>query len=107
MRDDDNFHGLDKDSSFIDCLYFSFTTSSTVGYGDIAPMTELGQFIASILMILGYGIIAVPTGIISAEMVQRRKEVDVNTKVCSECLNDKHKDNATFCGRCGSSLVDE
>ena len=88
-------------------IYWCIVTITTVGYGDIAPITELGKFIASILMILGYGIIAVPTGIISAEMVQRRKEVDVNTKVCSECLNNKHKDNATFCHQCGSSLVDE
>ena len=85
-------------------IYWCIVTITTVGYGDIAPITELGQFIASILMILGYGIIAVPTGIISAEMVQRRKEVDVNTKVCAECMNNKHKDNAIFCGQCGSSL---
>ena len=88
-------------------IYWCIVTITTVGYGDIAPITELGQFIASLLMILGYGIIAVPTGIISAEMVQRRKEVDVNTKVCSECLNNRHKDNATFCHQCGSTLADE
>ena len=51
--------------------------------------------------------VAGPTGIISAEMVQRRKEVDVNTKVCAECMNDKHKDNAIFCGQCGSSLNED
>jgi|TARA_B100000745_G_scaffold296878_1_gene242938 voltage-gated potassium channel len=88
-------------------IYWCIVTITTVGYGDIAPITELGQFIASLLMILGYGIIAVPTGIISAEMVQRRKEVDVNTKVCAECMNNKHKDNAIFCGQCGSSLNED
>ena len=62
----------------------------------------MGKFLASVLMILGYGIIAVPTGIISAEMVQSRKKVDVNTRVCAECLCDKHKDNAIFCHQCGS-----
>ena len=88
-------------------IYWAIVTLTTVGYGDVFPATAFGKVVASFIMILGYGIIAVPTGIISAEMVQRRKEVDVNTKVCSECLNDKHKDNATFCHQCGSSLVDE
>jgi len=85
-------------------IYWCIVTITTVGYGDIAPITMFGQFVASILMMLGYGLIAVPTGIISAEMVQRRKNVDVNTIVCSECLNTKHKDDAIFCGKCGSSL---
>jgi len=85
-------------------IYWCIVTITTVGYGDIAPITMFGQFVASILMMLGYGLIAVPTGIISAEMTQRRKNVDVNTIVCSECLNTKHKDDAIFCGKCGSSL---
>jgi len=85
-------------------IYWCIVTITTVGYGDIAPITMFGQFVASILMMLGYGLIAVPTGIISAEMAQRRKNVDVNTIVCSECLNTKHKDDAIFCGKCGSSL---
>ena len=87
-------------------IYWCIVTITTVGYGDIAPITMFGQFIASILMMLGYGLIAVPTGIISAEMAQKRKNIDVNTIVCSECLNTKHKDNAIFCGQCGSSLKD-
>ena len=85
-------------------IYWCIVTITTVGYGDIAPITMFGQFVASILMMLGYGLIAVPTGIISAEMTQRRKNVDVNTIVCSECLSTKHKDDAIFCGKCGSSL---
>ena len=85
-------------------IYWCIVTITTVGYGDIAPITMFGQFIASVLMILGYGIIAVPTGIISAQMVQNRKDIDVNTIVCTECLNTKHKDDAIFCGQCGSSL---
>ena len=87
-------------------IYWCIVTITTVGYGDIAPITMFGQFIASILMMLGYGLIAVPTGIISAEMAQKRKNIDVNTIVCSECLNTKHKDDAIFCGQCGSSLKD-
>ena len=88
-------------------IYWCISTISTVGYGDIVPLTGLGKFLASILMILGYGIIAVPTGIISAEMAQRRKKVDVNTRVCAECLNDKHKDNAIYCHQCGSHLDED
>jgi len=87
-------------------IYWCIVTITTVGYGDIAPVTMFGQLIASMLMMLGYGLIAVPTGIISAEMAKRRREVDINTKVCSECLSDKHKDDAIFCHKCGSSLVD-
>ena len=88
-------------------IYWCISTISTVGYGDIVPLTGMGKFLASVLMILGYGIIAVPTGIISAEMAQRRKKVDVNTRVCAECLNDKHKDNAIFCHKCGSHLDED
>ncbi len=87
-------------------IYWCIVTITTVGYGDIAPITMFGQFVASILMMLGYGLIAVPTGIISAEMAQKRKNVDVNTIVCSECLSTKHKDGAIFCGQCGSSLIE-
>ena len=87
-------------------IYWCIVTITTVGYGDIAPITMFGQFVASILMMLGYGLIAVPTGIISAEMAQKRKNVDVNTIVCSQCLSTKHKDGAIFCGQCGSSLVE-
>ena len=61
-------------------IYWCISTISTVGYGDIVPLTGMGKFLASVLMILGYGIIAVPTGIISAEMVQSRKKVYVNTR---------------------------
>jgi voltage-gated potassium channel len=88
-------------------IYWCISTISTVGYGDIVPLTGLGKFLASVLMILGYGIIAVPTGIISAEMVQSRKKIDVNTRVCAECLCSVHKDNAVFCHQCGSHLDDD
>lgn len=94
-------------NSIPESIYWCISTISTVGYGDIVPLTGMGKFLASMLMILGYGIIAVPTGIISAEMAQRRKNVDVNTTVCAECMNDKHKDNAIYCHECGSHLEDE
>jgi len=88
-------------------IYWAVVTLTTVGYGDVVPVTSLGKFLASVIMIMGYGIIAVPTGIISAEMAQRRKKVDVNTRVCAECLNDKHKDNAIYCHQCGSHLDED
>ena len=93
--------------SIPESIYWCISTISTVGYGDIVPLTGMGKFLASMLMILGYGIIAVPTGIISAEMAQRKKDVDINTRVCAECMNDKHKDSAIYCHECGSHLDEE
>ncbi|WP_053991367.1 ion transporter [Mangrovimonas sp. TPBH4] len=93
-------------------VYWCIVTLTTVGFGDIAPQTPLGQFIASLVMILGYGIIAVPTGIVSAEYTNQSKTptttkddtVHVNTQCCSNCLADKHQDGAKHCYKCGSEL---
>ena len=86
-------------------VYWAIVTLTTVGYGDIAPATPLGQLIASLIMIMGYGIIAVPTGIVSSEMTKVNKnEVDTNTQSCSNCLEDTHRDNAQFCHNCGNHL---
>ena len=72
-------------------------TMTTVGYGDIAPTSPLGQFIASVIMVLGYGIIAVPTGIVSAEFTsQAFLKVDNNTQACPHCMTTQHKDNANI-----------
>ena len=78
-----------------------------IGYGDIAPGTTIGRFIASIIMIMGYGIIAVPTGIVSAEMAQKRRRPDTNTQSCPSCAESSHKDNAKFCHSCGNILNEE
>ena len=83
-------------------VYWAIVTLTTVGYGDIAPATPLGQFIASIIMILGYGIIAVPTGIVSSEMT--KTSIDTNTQSCSNCSAENHKDKAEFCYECGNKL---
>jgi voltage-gated potassium channel len=86
-------------------IYWTIVTLTTVGYGDISPETPLGQFIASFVMILGYGIIAVPTGIVSAEIVKRTHRNKTNNQnPCSECGNDDCPDNAKFCHHCGHSL---
>jgi voltage-gated potassium channel len=85
-------------------IYWAIVTMTTVGYGDIAPQTALGQTLASFIMILGYGIIAVPTGIVSAEMVQIKNREKVSTQVCPHCLREGHDSDATFCKYCGGGL---
>lgn len=83
-------------------IYWAIVTLTTVGYGDISPVTPLGQFLASIVMIMGYAIIAVPTGIVTAEMIKPTSHT--NTQVCPNCLHDKHDDDAVFCKKCGTKL---
>lgn len=86
-------------------IYWAIVTLTTVGYGDIAPLTALGQLIASIIMIMGYGIIAVPTGIVTAEFATMDKEdVHLNTQSCPNCSAEGHRDDAEFCFDCGESL---
>jgi voltage-gated potassium channel len=85
-------------------IYWAIVTLTTVGYGDISPQTPIGQMIASLVMIMGYAIIAVPTGIITAEMMNPKTSVEKNTQVCQKCLFDKHDDDAEFCKKCGSRL---
>ncbi len=86
-------------------IYWSIVTLTTVGYGDIAPQTALGQLLASLVMILGYGIIAIPTGIVGAEMAKEMgQNIDLNTHACPSCSEGNHKDSATFCYKCGEKL---
>lgn len=85
-------------------VYWAIVTLTTVGYGDIAPVTPFGQFIASIIMILGYAVIAVPTGIVSSEMTRDQKKVHLNTQNCSNCSASNHHDGADFCYECGHQL---
>lgn len=90
-------------------IYWCIVTLTTVGYGDIVPTSVLGQIVSSIIMILGYGVIAVPTGIISSEYsrMQRNKEQNVGNeppKSCSSCGNTTHHSSAKFCQQCGNKL---
>ena len=86
-------------------VYWCIVTLTTVGYGDIAPITPLGQFLAAIIMIMGYGIIAVPTGIVCAEYTHHQaNKVHLNTQSCSHCSENEHRDNAKFCHKCGEDL---
>lgn len=89
-------------SSIPKSIYWAIVTITTVGYGDIAPQTILGQTIASMLMIIGFAIIAVPTSIIGGELVKgqmRRSGI-----VCYSCKNDDHEDDASHCKKCGQKL---
>lgn len=90
-------------------IYWTIVTLTTVGYGDISPVTPLGQFIASFVMILGYGIIAVPTGIVTAEITKsNNKKIKFNnTFSCTNCDAEDHRDNAKHCYHCGSKLEEE
>lgn len=83
-------------------IYWAIVTLTTVGYGDIAPASPLGQLIASIIMIMGYGIIAIPTGIVTAELT--RNKIQTNTQACTSCNAIDHNDDAEFCFECGSKL---
>ena len=84
-------------------VYWAVVTLTTVGYGDIAPITALGQFLSALLMIMGYGIIAVPTGIVTTELV-RGQQSEITTQACHECSLDGHDRDAKFCKGCGAKL---
>jgi len=87
-------------------IYWAIVTLTTVGYGDIAPVTVLGQMIASLIMLMGYAIIAVPTGILSSEMFRSgsSKMTNINTQVCENCGHKTHDDDAKYCKICGHPL---
>ncbi len=83
-------------------IYWAIVTLTTVGYGDIAPQTPLGQALAAMVMILGYCIIAVPTGIVSVELA--KAQGPVSTRACPDCGRGGHDYNAKFCKHCGGKL---
>lgn len=86
-------------------VYWAITTMTTVGFGDITPKTDLGRFIASLMMLLGWGTLAVPTGIVSAEFTAQRTEpTEPTTRTCPECLSEGHRSTARFCRDCGAAL---
>lgn len=102
-------------------VYWCVVTLTTVGFGDIAPQTALGQFITTFIMILGYGIIAVPTAIVSADYVRNSENankktnnikaatpnsviVHANSQCCRNCLDTNHQDGAEYCHKCGHKM---
>jgi voltage-gated potassium channel len=88
-------------------VYWAIVTLTTVGYGDIAPQTPFGQFLAAIIMILGYAVIAVPTGIVSGEIVSAgiaSENHHLSTQTCSHCMKEGHENDADYCKFCGEQL---
>lgn len=93
-------HGFD---SIPRSMYWAIVTLTTVGYGDIAPQTVLGQMLAGAVMILGYSIIAVPTGIVTVELSKATQRT-VSTQACPQCSAEGHDADAKFCKYCGAAL---
>ncbi len=85
-------------------LYWAISTITTVGFGDITPKTDLGRAIASLMMLLGWGVLAVPTGIVTAEMTAQRHGRPTTTRSCHDCLSEGHLPEARFCRDCGAEL---
>lgn len=85
-------------------VYWAVTTMTTVGFGDITPKTDLGRLIASIMMLIGWGTLAVPTGIVSAEFTALRMATEPTTRTCHECLSEGHLPSARYCRDCGAPL---
>ena len=91
-------------SNIPESVYWAIVTMTTVGYGDIAPQTVIGKLLASAIMILGYGIIAVPTGIVTVEVATALK-TSTRTIACRECSMDGHAIDAVYCKYCGARLL--
>ena len=105
LREEGPEHGF---NSIPHSVYWTIVTLTTVGYGDISPETGLGQLIATFIMIVGYGIIAVPTGIVSAEYVtnKKRRKKD-KQKNCPECSTNILREDAQYCRVCGFRLIED
>ena len=86
------------------CVYWAVVTLTTVGYGDIAPQTVLGQVFASLIMVMGYSIIVIPTVFVVTSSMLSFRDTTLNTKSCPSCSQEGHDNNAEFCKYCGDSL---
>ncbi len=85
-------------------IYWGISAMTTVGFGDIAPKTDLGRAIASVMMLLGWGVLAVPTGIVTAEMTIGRGARPLRSQPCGACGNERHLPDARYCQACGTRL---
>ena len=96
----------DKFSNIPTAIYWAITTMTTVGYGDVTPSTGLGRFIATLMMLMGWGTLAVPTGIVTVEMSNARgKKLEITTRTCTHCLTEGHLPDANYCMHCGEQLM--
>jgi voltage-gated potassium channel len=91
-------------SNIPESIYWAIVTITTVGYGDISPITPLGKFVASVVMLIGYAIIAVPTGIITHDIAVASRQKKEMPESCPSCSREGHDSDALFCKYCGSSL---
>lgn len=94
----------EKFNSIPQSVYWSIVTITTVGYGDISPVTPVGKLIASLIMLLGYAIIAVPTGIVTVELSKSARTEAAEAQACPSCGHSGHDPDAKFCKFCGHSL---
>ena len=94
-------HGF---TSIPTAMYWTIVTLTTVGFGDITPGTDYGKALAAVVMLLGFAIIAIPTGIVSAEMMRGHNRPSVSTEVCRECTREGHDPDALHCKYCGARL---
>jgi voltage-gated potassium channel len=86
-------------------IYWAISTMTTVGYGDIVPKTDFGRFIASAMMLMGWGTLAVPTGIVTAELTSSRNQ-QITTRICKACMSEGHDAVDQYCRHCGAKLPD-
>ncbi|HMI79839.1 MAG TPA: ion transporter [Ferruginibacter sp.] len=98
---EDGKNGFD---SIPESIYWAIVTITTVGYGDISPVTTLGKFVASMIMLMGYAIIAVPTGIVTTEMALAMRNKEHHQEACPSCGKEGHDANASYCKFCGEKL---
>ncbi len=92
-------------SSIPAAMYWAIVTMTTVGYGDMAPATAPGKAFAAVLILLGYSLIIVPTGFVSAEFMKSHRVAEVTTRVCDHCMTEGHDRDATYCKYCAHPLV--
>jgi voltage-gated potassium channel len=85
-------------------IYWAIVTLTTVGYGDVAPVTVLGKMMASVIMLTGFAILAVPTGVVTAELGREMNRAGQIRRRCGECSWDQHDQRALFCQHCGTRL---
>lgn len=85
-------------------IYWAIITLTTVGYGDITPITALGQMLASVIMIMGYAIIAVPTGIVTGELIKQENYKKLSLRSCPHCMTEGHVEESVYCFACGEKL---